>query len=171
MFDIFKTKEIDWIQDDLNANNIINNSKHNESIKKQSNIENNKRFPTKFNDAYSIRDGRSNKYNKDIAELFGNHLYTKEEMVEQIQKYFKAVNEEEKAQKEEEMRQWKEEKDLIEQIKTSQRTNFQFSSKTNNDNQDLNKEKFKNLFFNFRPSQKKYCCEENVYQEYLNFKN
>lgn len=80
-----------------------------------------KRNVSRYSDPYSLRDGTVNKCLNDISVILGKKLFTKEEMKEQAENYYKFYSEKEKIEKEEIERKYKSQLLKNDELRSSQK--------------------------------------------------
>ena len=80
-----------------------------------------KRNVSRYSDPYSLRDGTVNKCLNDISLILGKKLFTKEEMKEQAESYYKFYSEKEKIEKEEIDRKYKSQLLKNDELRSSQK--------------------------------------------------
>ena len=80
-----------------------------------------KRNVSRYSDPYSLRDGTVNKCLNDISLILGKKLFTKEEMKEQAESYYKFYSEKEKIEKDEIDRKYKSQLLKNDELRSSQK--------------------------------------------------
>lgn len=173
MCEIFHNKQDFWVNDEFTDD-------HNRKVLKSTDrrnreflakIQQGDRSPIKFCDQYSIRDGKANNCNKIISQIFGKHLYSKEEMNRFIDKYSKQYQEDEENYKKEVALKWKENQELAEVLKKTQKMNCIFSNENNKiEEREETDIDLASIYLKEKPSIRTSYSNEQHFKEYLYFK-
>lgn len=140
-----------------------------------------KRNVSKYNDPYSLRDGTVNKCLNDISVILGKKLFTKEEMKEQAESYYKFYSEKEKSEKEEIERKYKSQLLKNDELRSSQKKQTIYDHNSLFDDNNTNEDNDIDFSFNYKNDigakrlARSHSTIDNsdstYYQEFLNNKN